>query len=349
MSNPVRTQSASVALILKEVENREQEMMALAPRGTEPAMFYAALKLYFASNTKLLDCSAVSVARAMLRVAQTGLELGVSCDILPFGNAAQFSPRYTGLIELSHSAGTRSLNHGVVREGDEFAFRLGSDSFVNHVPKKGNTGKITHAWAVGRTGITGVQIEVMDSETIEARKREFSRQHKMTPLEEIPWYARKTVIREICKYLPKNARFSAALRYDEAEPVEDIQPTAHDAIGEPTGPVSAPRLVREVATPVDAEIVDTRTGEVLTEDRTVLLANETPVPFGESKGTTLRELESKDIASALKWAKGSKLAERYGDFIDAAAVVLANRATPEGSQRLTLATAHPVEADGLPF
>jgi recombination protein RecT len=228
-----------------EVEHREQEMMALAPRGYDAAMFYASLKLYFTSNAALLNCSPASVARAMLRVAQTGLDLGVSCDILPFGKEAQFSARYNGLIELAHSAGCRSLNHGVVREGDDqWEWQLGSDGFVHHRPARGNQNPISYAWAAARFGVLGLQVEVMDREEIERHKEKYSKQWKATPLDEIPWYARKTVIRRICKYLPKNARFAAALRYveeEEMDQADEVRATTHATVipeGEATGPVA---------------------------------------------------------------------------------------------------------------
>lgn len=226
----------SVALILRTVEEHEQELMALAPRGYEAPMYYAALRLYFAANPPVLNCKPVSVLKAMLRVAQTGLELGVTCDILPFGDQAQFSPRAKGLVELAYSAGTRSVNYGVVREGDEiWDWMLGSDGYVHHRPRRGNSGAISHFWAVARLGVTGQVIRVMDVEEIVARKERYSKQWKTTPLAEIPWYGIKTVIREVCSYLPKNARFAAALRYDEAEQEpapEDEPPTPTQSAGD---------------------------------------------------------------------------------------------------------------------
>ena len=241
MTTAVATTSRRDVLtsILIEVEKREPEMMALAPKGYDAQMFYAALKLYVANNGAILECRPLSVATAMLRVAQTGLELGVSCDILPFKGAAMFSPRYNGLIELAHSAGVRGINHGVVRDGDLFEYQLGSEAFLKHVPLRGNKGEITHAWACARIGVTGMQIEVMDREEVEALKTTYSKQWKTTPLDEIPWYARKTVIRRLCKYLPKNARFAAALRYDAApldEPEFEIE-QGQQVEGEATGPV----------------------------------------------------------------------------------------------------------------
>lgn len=236
---PVR-RGDSVALILKTVEDHEQQLMALAPRGYEAQMYYAALRLYFAANPAVLNCKPVSVLKAMLRVAQTGLELGVTCDILPFGDQAQFSARAKGLAELAYSAGTRSVNYGVVRDGDTlWDWCLGSEGYVHHKPARGNTGPISHFWAIARLGVTGQVIRVMDYEEVDARKARYSKQWKTTALEEIPWYGVKTVIREVLGYVPKNARLAAALRYDVAEDDDD------------TPPDDAPPSPAEVATTAD--------------------------------------------------------------------------------------------------
>src|SRR3990167_4558202 len=155
--------------------------MALAPRGYEAPMYYAALRMYFPANPPELNC-------------------------------------------------------GVVREGDEiWDWMLGSDGYMHHRPRRGNSGAISHFWAVARLGVTGQVIRVMDVEEIVARKERYSKQWKTTPLAEIPWYGIKTVIREVCSYLPKNARFAAALRYDEAEQEpapEDDPPTPTQSAGD---------------------------------------------------------------------------------------------------------------------
>lgn len=247
MNTPVQTvpvkRGDSVALILRTVEEHEQELMALAPRGYEAQMYYAALRLYFAANPAVLNCKPVSVLKAMLRVAQTGLELGVTCDILPFGDQAQFSARAKGLAELAYSAGTRSLNYGVVREGDTlWDWCLGSEGYVHHKPARGNTGPISHFWAVARLGVTGQVIRVMDAEEVEARKRQYSKQWKTTALEEIPWYGVKTVVREVLGYVPKNARLAAALRYDVVDDSEQPPPD------------EAPPPPAEAATGAEAEV-----------------------------------------------------------------------------------------------
>lgn len=217
--------------IFTALEDQQEQMIALAPKGYEADYFFASLKLYCAANPRLLDCHPVSVAQAMLRVAQTGLELGVSCDILPFESGkggparAQFNPRTNGLVELMLKAGVRSVNFGVVRAGDEFRFVQGAPPTVHHVPAERDRGAILRAWSAIETKLGSFQITVMNREEIDAIRRQFSKSWwqksgEVIPLEDIPWYAAKTVLRQGAKYAPKSPRLAAALRYDPAEEVE---------------------------------------------------------------------------------------------------------------------------------
>lgn len=214
MTAVATTQSRDI--ILAEVaEKYTEQLAALAPRGTDPAHYIASLRLYMAQNTAVLNCSPKSVAVSILRVAQTGLTLGVSCDILPFGKDAQFSPRYNGIIELALSSGVRAINADVVREGDFFEHQKGTENFLRHRKADVPGGKITHAYAIAEIKVGSYVWEVLTREEVEAVQRQYSRSWKGKPLEDIPWYAKKTALRRLAPYLPKNNRFASALQFDK--------------------------------------------------------------------------------------------------------------------------------------
>ncbi len=217
------------------VDKYSDQLAALAPERVKPAHYVASLRLYFAQSPKLLDCEAASVAVGMLRVAQTGLELGVSCDLLPFGKACQFSPRYNGIVELALGAGTRSINADVVREGDDFETEKGTRPFLRHQKRAKSGAPITGAYAIAEVRVNSYVFEYLSREEIDAVRARYSQSWKKGSLDEIPWYARKTCIRRLTNYLPKNARLAAALLYADEKP-EDIPegecaPIPHDADG----------------------------------------------------------------------------------------------------------------------
>ena len=235
------------ALILSTTERYSDSISKLAPRGVNPAHYVESLRLYMSQNPKLLECSPVSVARGILRVAQTGLELGVSCDLLPFGEECQFNPRYNGIIELALGSGVRSVNADVVRDGDFFEYQKGTEFFLRHKASE-NMGAITHAYAVAEIKQGSFAFVVVNREQIDAIRSKYSKSWykrkngEVIPLDEIPWYGMKTAVRRLSPMLPKNARFAAALMFaDEVEPV----PTADFEVLPPQAALRAAAAVGE--------------------------------------------------------------------------------------------------------
>lgn len=206
--------------ILDLVTQYGENIERLAPRGMVAAYYVEELRLYLSqpdkdgNPSKLFDCTPASIARGILRVAQTGLSLGVSCDLLPFGKTCQFSPRYTGIIELALLSGTRAVNADVVYDDDlVWQYQKGTELILNHTrgPRKG---KITHFYAIGELKPASYVFEVMTRDEVVAHKAKFSKQWAKVPIEECIWYGKKTAIRQLSKFLPKNPRFASALQFD---------------------------------------------------------------------------------------------------------------------------------------
>lgn len=216
-------------VILATLENYTEQLAALAPKGTNAAHYVAELRLYLAQNGKLLECTPASIAVGMLRVAQTGLSLGVSCDLLPFGTACQFSPRYNGIIELALASGVRAINADVVREGDRFEWQKGTSFLLEHKRCFTKGAPITHAYAIAEIKSASYVFEVMAREEIDELRAKYSKQWKAGSLDTIPWYAKKTCVRRLSPYLPKNARFAAALMFaDQSDEIQDGEPMSVD-------------------------------------------------------------------------------------------------------------------------
>ena len=210
--------------ILSTVEKYSDEIAALAPKGTNAAHYLASLRLYFAQMPAILDCTPASVAQGVLRVAQTGLELGVTCYLLPFKNKCQFVTDYKGEIQLAIQSGTRSIQTGLVRDGDEFTFEYGTKQFLRHVPLMRSKAPITHAWAMAEVKPGSFVFVVLTREEIDEVRQKYSRSWKAQSLDDIGWYAKKTAVRRLSPLLPKNARFAAAVQFDtEAEETIEVE------------------------------------------------------------------------------------------------------------------------------
>jgi phage RecT family recombinase len=212
--------------ILDTVMQYAENIEALAPRGMLATYYVQELRLYLAqpdkdgNPSKLLDCTPASIVRGMLRVAQTGLSLGVSCDLLPFKQNCQFSPRYNGIIELALNSGVRTINADAVYDDDLlWDFQKGTEFFVRH--KRGpRKGKLTHFWATAEIKQGSFAVVVLTRDEVEAHKAKYSKQWYKVPIEDCLWYGTKTAIRQLSKFVPKNPRFAAALQFDRQEEEE---------------------------------------------------------------------------------------------------------------------------------
>lgn len=217
------------AKLIADVASVGEKINKLLPRNRfgqltmDAEYLIQSLELYFSENPKLLLCTPASIVRGVMRVAQTSLILGNSCDLLPFGKNCQFSPRYNGIAQLALAAGTRAINIGVVREGDHFEYDKGTNTFLSHQKRALSTAPITHGYAVANLRPGANVLEVFTAEEINAHRKKYSKSwwkdnDRIIPLEEIPWYAKKTPLRQMAPVLPQNPRLAAALIFErEAE------------------------------------------------------------------------------------------------------------------------------------
>jgi phage RecT family recombinase len=195
----------------------------LAVFGVSPDAFIEAAMMATVKNKDLLACSTESILLALRQCAQTGLDIGRTAHLVPFGTVATFVPDYKGLIELATSTGkVVSVRVRCVYEGEEFFYgetMAGPD--LRHVPKmKGNGGTIVGAYAIADLRFGRYKVEFMNVDEIEAIRKK----SKSWAKGDLPdWYARKTVVRRLCKTLPSNAKLQQALKFDDAEGEEVVQ------------------------------------------------------------------------------------------------------------------------------
>jgi recombination protein RecT len=195
-------------------------------------------------NPELLKCSAQSIAVALAQVAQWNLDVGTTAHLVPFKGRCTAMADYKGYIEQMCKAGARKVEAYVVREGDDFEMQRGTDPFLRHTPKTGDA-PIIGAYAIAwfRGGVT--QFEFMTAEEIDSIRHANSQNWKAGPLPK--WYARKTVIRQLAKYVPKTASLTRLLAEDEVEPDATATVTpdtlaALEAAEAPRGQRTVPQL-----------------------------------------------------------------------------------------------------------
>jgi phage RecT family recombinase len=177
------------------------------------------------SNSKLMQCSQVSIFKAVYNVALTGLSLNPitkqSAMVPKYINGewqAVLFPMYQGLVKLLTDTGSViSCTTNLVYDGDEFEVELGMEQKVTHKPKF-KSKNITFAYAIGKLADGSTIMEVMDREDLDYI-RSLSETYKayeagkLKP-EHVIWINfegemyRKTVLKRLCKYLPKTEQWN---------------------------------------------------------------------------------------------------------------------------------------------
>lgn len=187
---------------------------AMLPRGYRPDRLITGAMLATVRNPALLECSPVSVAVALGQVAQLGLDVGITAHLVPYGKTCTFVADYKGYIEIMcRAAGARKVEAWVVREGDAFEYGLGLEPYLRHQPRGNPKAKMTHAYAIA-TLRTGEKVfEVVTVEQVEAIRQKHSKQWAKGDLPE--WYARKTAVRQLWKYVPKTPQLEALVQHDD--------------------------------------------------------------------------------------------------------------------------------------
>lgn len=220
------------------LRGRSTEVTALLPgtfgtdeeRRSAVARFLRQLMMAIDRNSALLDCSPSSFWSSALAIAACGLDPsgnGGEAAIVPFKGVATPMVMARGYIVMAiRSGAAKAVDHGVVCEGDDFEYELGSSAHIRHRPALRNRGEPVAAWciAVLPTGERVYEVmgwdEVMD---IRARSRSADKGPWVTdPME----MGRKTVLRRIMKRLPWNSD-------DLMDRLVGIQRVEDDAFGLP--------------------------------------------------------------------------------------------------------------------
>lgn len=180
-----------------------------------------------ASRTPLiLDCTPLSVVKAVLQAAELGLEPGSSLGefwLVPFKNGktgereAQGIPGYRGLIALARRTGEiANLYAEAVYQGDEFEVELGLHPKLIHRPDWDNENRedakhLRFVYAVARFKDDTFQFIVLSRKQVDALRRRSKASDSGPWVTDFEEMAKKTAIRRLSKYLPMSVEMAKAM------------------------------------------------------------------------------------------------------------------------------------------
>lgn len=272
MSNILPAQERMKTLV-EALGKAKGSMSAVAAKVVTPDKL---IKIAIAAAQRtpaLLECTPASIVRAVMQGAELGLTPGSALNsayLVPFKNGntweAQLIISAQGLTELAYRSGMVSfILSEVVYEGDQFTYKLGLNPELEHVPTDETIDptKITHAYMVVGLKDGTRAFRVMTRKGID-RIRGISKAGQSGPwVNHYAEMARKTVIKNGMKYVPKSIEVAKAIALDNAQETGDYTGIDFDipeALPEPPASLPEPE---EKATTKLAEKVKARHGDAL--------------------------------------------------------------------------------------
>lgn len=203
------------------------EIARALPRHLNPDTMTRIALTCFRMNPKLAECQPASVFACVIQASQLGLRPGLmgECYLIPYKDQCTLQIGYQGLLDLVRRSGlVESISAHIVHERDEFDVEWGTTPGIKHRPYlDGDPGAVRLVYAVAKLKGGGAHAEVMnltDIERIKNRSQNVinaARYGKATPWDtDFGEMARKTVLRRICKYLPKSTDLATALALDDS-------------------------------------------------------------------------------------------------------------------------------------
>lgn len=205
-----------VAQYFKGLESRIAEVL---PKHVSPTTLTRIAITEIRMNPKLLDCSLVSLAGAVMKSAQLGLQLGLlgHCYLVPYGTEATFILGYKGMINLARRSGEIKEIYSVcVYENDEFLPEYGLHRSIKHIPNFENQGAFKGAYAVAHFMNGGYHFEYMPKVDIEKKRKRSKAANNGPWVTDYEEMAKKTVIRHMFDYLPVSVDIMSAVHTDES-------------------------------------------------------------------------------------------------------------------------------------
>ncbi len=209
------------AALAAYLEKHRDQLVAALPAHLTPERMMRLATTALSTSPKLRQCDSASLIAAVVTASQLGLEIGVGGQafLVPYKDRngdhhAQLVPGWQGLVDLVARAGKASVWTGAVYAGDAFDFELGSAPYLRHKPLgERNPDNLQFVYAVGSIKDTAHPIiECWPIAQVWAHRDEFNRQggdHYSFRFPEM--YARKVVLLQVVKYLPKSVQLIEAM------------------------------------------------------------------------------------------------------------------------------------------
>lgn len=233
-AQPQERKGSLLDQILDSTKTQDRIVPFLKNGASEYDRVAAAVRLYAQMHPDILGCTPASVQAAIIQVAQWGLEIGETAHLVPFNvnagtkQAPKFEKQltpiadYKGLIQLMiASTVVRHIEPPrLVYSNEPFKETLGTEKTLTHEPidDRKLRGKLRGVYVVYWLRYQMRDWLYMPIEDVEDIRQNYSKQWKNGEMP--PWYPKKTILRQLPKYLPHDPRLARVLnvaREDEQQ------------------------------------------------------------------------------------------------------------------------------------
>ena len=203
----------------------QKGLKGILPKVMTPERFGLTALAIVGRDTKLLECTQVSLIRCMLQSASVGLEIGNELGhayLVPFRDRKSGTTTctlilgYRGIVQLLYrSAQVAGVEAQVVRHGDEFSYSFGLKPTLEHGPAAPLSAGVSHTYAILRMKDGSTLFDVMTREEIEAIRTRSRAGHSGPWVTDYAEMAKKTVLRRLAKLAPMSIEDQRLVTADE--------------------------------------------------------------------------------------------------------------------------------------
>lgn len=211
--------------LLKYLERSKSAIAMALPKHLTPERMMRLALTAFSTTPALRKCTPQSILSSVVVASQIGLEIGIAGQgyLIPYKETATFVPGWQGLVGLLNNTGRATAWTGAVFEGDDFTFELGSAPKIRHIPgaNYGDPEKIQWVYACGK--VNGSELPVIEAWPIARvwkHRDQFNKVGKRHySFENQEMYARKVVLLQVLKYMPRSIELNNAIAASDAAEV----------------------------------------------------------------------------------------------------------------------------------
>ena len=220
--NPTALTVRNPGDLLKYLTKSRSAIEMALPKHLNPDRMMRLALTCFSTNPALRSCSPQSILASIVVASQLGLEPGIAGQgyLIPYGKNCTFVPGWQGLVGLLNNTGRATAWTGAVFEGDEWVFELGSTPKCHHVPgdNYGDPDKMRWVYACGKVnGSEQPVIEAWPMSRVWKHRDKFNKVGKQHYSFDHPeMYARKVVLLQVLKYMPRSIELNNALTAADA-------------------------------------------------------------------------------------------------------------------------------------